>query len=122
MLLTAKGCRNSLRMQIYEGNSHASGIQQFHGYTATKLIVAEVQPFQVGEVAQFRRYRPAQLVVAEAQISNAPVGVSANALPLSQRLVTQPVSVVLPTASIGGVVQSRQSGPVGIHVAGSWRG
>ena len=50
--------------------------------------------FQVGEVAQLRRYRPAQLVIAQAQPSNTPVGVSANAVPLSQRPVTQPVSVV----------------------------
>ena len=35
------------------------------GHTAAQLVVAEVQPFQVGEVAQLRRYLPAQLVVAE---------------------------------------------------------
>ena len=39
---------------------HWKSYQQFHGYTATKLIVAELQLLQVGEVAQFRRYRPAQ--------------------------------------------------------------
>ena len=73
--------RGSAGRQTEAGDIIGSHIKQFDGYTATKLIVAELQPLQVGEVAQFRRYRPAQLVVAEVQISNAPVGVSANAVP-----------------------------------------
>ena len=53
--------------QTEAGDIIGSHIQQFHGYTATKLIVAELQHLQVGKVAQFRRYRPAQLVVVEGQ-------------------------------------------------------
>ena len=52
--------RGSAGGQTEAGDIIGSHIQQFHGYTATKLIVAELQLLQVGEVAQFRRYRPAQ--------------------------------------------------------------
>ena len=61
--------RGSAGRQTEAGDIIGRHIQQFGGYTATKLIVAELQPFEVVEVAQFRRYRPAQLVVAERQRS-----------------------------------------------------
>ena len=57
--------RGSAGGQTEAGDIIGSHIKQFDGYTATKLIVAELQPLQVGEVAQLRRYRPAQLVVVE---------------------------------------------------------
>ena len=41
--------------------------QQFGRYTATQLVAGEPQRVQVGEVAQFRRYRPAQPVVGGQQ-------------------------------------------------------
>ena len=43
--------RGSAGGQTEAGDIIGSQIQQFHGYTATKLIVAELQLLQVGEVA-----------------------------------------------------------------------
>ena len=63
---------------IWRVHSHSTGcrwysvyqvveVAQFRRYRPAQLVVAERQPFEVVEVAQFRRYRPAQLVVAERQ-------------------------------------------------------
>ena len=42
-------------------------VAQLRRYLPAQLVPVEVQPFQVGEGAQLRRYPPAQLVFGEVQ-------------------------------------------------------
>ena len=43
-------------------------VAQLRRYLPAQLVLAEVQPFQVGEAAQLQRYLPPQLVPPEVQI------------------------------------------------------
>ena len=68
-----------------------------------QLVILEEQPFQVGEVAQLRRYLPAQLVPAEAQICQ--VGEVAQ---LRRYLPAQLVLVEVQPFQVGEVGQLRR--------------
>ena len=63
----------------------------------SQLVKTEVQRFQVGEAAQLPRDRPSQLVEAEAQPDNAATVVNINTVPLADRLVGQ--SLLFPQLS-----------------------
>ena len=60
--------RGSAEGQTEAGDIIVWHIQQFGEYTATKLVTAEAERFQVRKVAQFGRHRPAQLVDPEGQL------------------------------------------------------
>ena len=67
---------------------------------------------QVGEVAQLRRYLPAQLVLIEVQLYDATVVVSADVVPPIERLVAQPVLVSIPVRAVRGVVEGDKRFPL----------
>ena len=66
---------------------------------------------QVGEIAQLCRYLPAQLVSTEVEVTDPASAVSADAVPLVDRLLTQPVGIVVPSLAAHGVVKGNQGGP-----------
>ena len=68
------------------------------------MVVLKAQGLDLFEVAQFGRERTAQIVAPQVQRDDPSVVISGHARPRANRLVTQPVTVGIPTVAIGGIV------------------
>ena len=79
---------------------------------ATDLVLREGQLGQTDQAAQLSRERSRQPVLPEIQAHDPVVVVREDAVPLSDRLLGQPVRVVVPVCSVGGFVEGDQRGPV----------
>ena len=86
---------------------------QLRRYLSVQLVVSEAHSFQVGEVADLRRYRPAQLISVEIQSGHTALVVSEDTVPLLQRFSAQPVRVVIPIRAASGVVDEDKRLPFG---------
>ena len=87
-------------------------VAQRSGYRAAQLVVTEVQFLQVGQAAQFRGYRAAQPVAIEVQSSDAALFVRLHTVPIANRLFAQPVLAMRPVRAVRTGVERDQSRPV----------
>ena len=75
-------------------------------------VVRKLQVVEVGEVDHFGGDRSVEPVVGELEAGDTPARIGLNAVPFAQWGVGEPVRLVLPVRSSGGVVKRDQRLPV----------
>ena len=77
---------------------------QFGRDPAAQAVTDQVQLSELREAAQFDRYRTDEVVGLEVQFRDAPSIVNADAVPVREREVRQPVVVMDPARSVRDIV------------------
>ena len=84
--------------------AQAREIAEFRGDGTGQLVVVELEEAKLGQVAKPSRQRAFQTVVAQPDARDAARGVGDDSVPVGHGLVAQPVVVVCPVRTAGGIV------------------